>query len=192
MNAKIAALVLAAGHSRRYGSNNKLLAPYCGKPLICHSLETLAGIDFCARLLVTGHDSEAVAALGEQCGFSIIYNPQHEQGVGTSLARGVAALMPDVDGVLICLGDMPAISTSLVQQLLASYQAESIVAPCKDGRRGQPVLFARPYFHALCQLRDDRGGKAIIESHLQNLILVPSASDEIFFDVDEPLAEESL
>src|SRR5690554_1480522 len=99
---EVACVVLAAGSSRRMGAHNKLLLPYRGMPMIRQVvLQALASN--CSRVIVVvGHSApeieQALAGLSVQ----FVINARHAQGMGHSVAAGVAAV-PDTDGVLICL-----------------------------------------------------------------------------------------
>jgi molybdenum cofactor cytidylyltransferase len=156
---RLAAIVLAAGLSTRMGGPNKLLADYRGKPLVRHALDLAASIDLAQRIVVTGRDADDVSRVVPE-GFEIVFNSGFIQGMGTSIAVGAAALRPEIDGVLIFLGDMPDVPTtdvfSVVQAFHSPYEEEppapiSGVIPAKAGiqldpslRRGDGRLAAGP------------------------------------------------
>src|ERR671918_1733453 len=107
---KVAALVLAAGQSRRMGQANKLLAPVDGRPMVAHAVDAMLASRADPVIVVTGHQADAVrAALGER---PVIWahNPDYASGLSGSLAVGLAALPEDAEGVVIGLGDMPRIT----------------------------------------------------------------------------------
>lgn len=183
---KIGAVILAAGQSRRMGDANKLLIPWRGKPLLCHVLKLFQDLGL-PMLLVTGHDAEAVAALARPFGCGIVHNPGHEEGMGRSLATGIAAVPAEWDAALITLGDMPLIRPETVRALLAARTGESsILVPALGDRTGHPVLWPRAFFKELTQLRGDKGAREIIDRHADRLRTVPVDDPGIFSDFDQP------
>lgn len=185
----IVGLVLAAGRSSRMGvDRNKLLEPIAGKPLVAWPIEALreAGVD--PILVVTGHEADALrsALAGLGCGF--LANPGWEQGMGSSIACGAReAAERRADGLLVCVGDLPALRAGDVAGLLAAFRGpEVIVVPVHAGRRGHPVLFGAMFFEELAALTGDAGGRPVLDSHPEAVFEVEVASDAILRDVDSP------
>jgi len=187
-SASIGAVILAAGQSRRMGDANKLLTFWQGKPLLCHALDLFQDLGL-PMLLVTGHDAGAVAALARPFGCKIVHNPGHEEGMGRSLAAGIAAAPPEWGAALIALGDMPMIRPETVRALLAARAKNAfILAPAMGARTGHPVLWPRAFFEELTQLRGDKGAREIIDRHADRLRTVPVDDPGIFRDFDQPEA----
>lgn len=182
----IGAVILAAGQSRRMGAANKLLTPWRGQPLLSHVLATFQALGL-PMLLVTGHDAGAVAALARPFGCGIVHNPGYEEGMGRSLAAGITAVPPEWGAALIALGDMPMIRPETVRALLAKQTGDPLIlAPEMGGRTGHPVLWPRPFFEELTQLRGDKGAREIIDRHAGRLRTVPVDDPGIFRDFDQP------
>ena len=180
-----AVIVLAAGSSRRFGTDNKLLANFRGKPLLSHVLGVVSGLPLAQKLLVTGHDHHDVAALGESFGILPIHNDQHLAGMGTSIACGVRNLANGIAAVFIVPGDMPLIAPDDFLNLAASLRTpETICRPLFEGRPGHPVLFASTYFSALEKLHGESGAHEIIGSAHRNLVTITSPNPDIAYDVD--------
>ena len=171
----LAAILLAAGSSRRYGPDNKLLAQINGTPLIMRVATALASAGFGELIVVTGHDAtrieQALRPLGSAARF--VHNPQHNAGMGRSVAAGVAALSPNIEGALIAPGDMPDIDAPLIMTLCQRFQAaggDRITAPWitddgpSGGRQGNPVVWPCRLFPDLIALTGDQGGKALIKA----------------------------
>src|SRR3546814_2271311 len=97
------------------GNVNKLLAPVDGKAMVCHAVESLLSSQAQALVVVTGHDYAAVEAALPKGSFTLTHNPDYASGLASSLRRGLAALPEGVDGVLVCLGDMPRLSPAIVK-----------------------------------------------------------------------------
>jgi len=185
----IAAVVLAAGSSQRFGVENKLLALFDGKPLLSHVLERIAPLPVSAKIVVVRSGDEAVTSLVDQRVFDIVANKKAADGMGTSISAGVRHAA-DVDSVMLILGDMPHIEQSTYEQLLAAFREhpdKSIVAPTYEQRRGHPVLFRRTHFDNLLALDDDTGAKRILATNAATFLAVPTTDAGILADIDVPV-----
>ena len=161
----IAALLLAAGHSRRFGAS-KLLQELKGKPVIRWSVESLAAppIDDVIVVIPTGHAEIKHALHGSAVRF--VENTQADLGMGSSIACGVLAVSPRTTAVLIALADEPTLGRDAVARVVGRYRegGAPIVAPSYDGVRGHPVLFDRAVFAELATLTGDRGARDVVDS----------------------------
>lgn len=155
--------MLAAGGARRFGSQ-KLLADLRGKPVVRWSVERIleAGLD--EVVVVVGHESDAVRAALAGLDVRTVANVGWEEGIGSSIRVGVAALGADVEAALIALGDQPGLPAGVVTALLDALSGEprAIVAPLYRGVRGHPVIFRSELFPELLALRGDRGARELI------------------------------
>ena len=177
----VAAVLLAAGESRRFGAANKLLADLRGQPLVLHIAARLARLGFGTRIAICSDDR--VAALLGDAGFQIVPNPAPERGLSQSLALGIGALPEDADAALICLGDMPAVPEAHVDALLARFDPDRapVVASARGGRPMPPALFGRSLFPALRTQTGDRGARDLLAAAAH----VP-ASPSWLADIDAP------
>ncbi len=119
-------------------------------------------------VVVTGFEAERIEDAVAGIGVTIVHNPDHSVGMGSSLSRGIAALTEDVAGVVIALGDMPDVRPETIRRLARAFDpvaGPGIRIPVFDGRRGNPVLFARRFFPALMAIGGDRGGKGVIAAN---------------------------
>lgn len=186
----IAAILLAAGSSRRFGPANKLLAEVDGQPLIVRAAAMIeaGGVD--RLLVVTGHQADRIAAAVAGDGRRMIYNERHECGLGTSIAAGIGALDADIDGVLIVQGDMPALSAAVIAALCTAFAAAGgavVVFPVtSEGRQGNPVLWPRRLFAALGQLSGDTGAKQLLLAEGDAAIGIAGLGAGIALDIDTP------
>ena len=185
----LAGLILAAGQSRRMGSENKLLMKLDGVPLIRHTAMTLLAAGCKDITIVTGYDAEAVRAALENLDVRFVQAHDYAKGQGHSLGAGVLALPEKVTDVLVMLGDMPLISTDLVSQLMAHHLRQSdhdgiISFPVCDGRRGHPVIWGRRFFDELATLSGDSGGRVLLADYAHALRPFSWDRPEMFLDAD--------
>jgi molybdenum cofactor cytidylyltransferase len=190
---RIAALVLAAGLSRRMGTLNKLLIGIDGKPMIRHVAEAAAGSQARPLIVVTGHEQEKVeAALAGLTPLPrFVFNPDAAAGLSTSVKRGLAALPPEVDGAVVCLGDMPRVTSATIDRLVAAFnpvEGRAICVPVRGGRRGNPVLLARSLFAELAGISGDVGARDLIAAHPELVAEVEIENDGVLIDIDTPQA----
>jgi molybdenum cofactor cytidylyltransferase len=188
---KVHALVLAAGQSRRMGRRNKLLAEVSGTPLVRRVVEAVGAAAVSGVTVVTGHEAGAVEEALDGLDAAFVHNPDYAAGLSASLRAGVAAVPADADAVLVCLGDMPALSPTLLDALIAAYDPPSgktICVPVKDGKRGNPVLWGRQHLGELMTLTGDVGARHLIGENETALAEVPVSDDAIFLDLDTPEA----
>jgi molybdenum cofactor cytidylyltransferase len=184
---RIAGLVLAAGRSSRMGARNKLLEPIDGEPMVRRVAATALGGGANPVVVVTGHEAAAITAALHGLDVTAILNPDYAIGLSTSLRVGLRALPPDIDGVLILLGDMPEVESDVLRSLMASFTgATAICVPVRHGRRGNPVLWGSRYFPQMLDLTGDAGAKPLMARHEARLIEVEISTDSIFHDVDAP------
>jgi len=178
---KLAAIVLAAGRSARFGAD-KRLAELRGKPLIAHVFNALDSFDFAQKIAVLRPD-DPIEALVRRHGVMPVVNPRAGEGMGTSLACGVAAL-DAVDGAFIVLADMPDIPGAIFATLAGRLRDANIVVPRHGGRDGHPVLFGATCFDALKTLDGDRGGRAVIDSGRYRVARLDGVDRGILRDID--------
>ena len=178
-------IFLAAGRSTRFGAN-KLLHPLAdGTPLALAAARNLAAALPAALAVVNGADAELVHLL-QGAGLKVSVCPDAQEGMGTSLAWGVAQTA-GADGWLIALADMPFIAPHTLRAVAERVRAPlDIVAPMHGGRRGHPVAFGRAHGPALSRLSGDTGARALLHEHQSNLILLNCNDAGVLQDIDSP------
>ena len=192
---RIAALVLAAGRSTRMGAANKMLAEVDGRPMVTHAVDTALASKGRPVVVITGHDPGAV--MGALAGRDVAYahNPDHARGLATSLAAGIAALPRDIDGVVVCLGDMPRVTPAVIDRLIAAWnpvEGRAICVPTAGGRRGNPILWSRRFFAEMGAIEGDVGARSLLAAHADQLVEVETGCEGILLDVDTPEALAGL
>ena len=185
---KIGCVLLAAGSGKRFGGDKLLYAPD-GVSMAERACRLHADIDYGARVMVVRTGDETLGALAAQYGFDAVPNPRAADGIGTSAACGMAALLErdgSLDGALFAVCDQPYLTAESVRRLLQAFQADAsrIVAPECLGRRGNPVVFPRSLFREFDALHADVGGGAIIRNHPELLTLVALCDERELSDID--------
>jgi molybdenum cofactor cytidylyltransferase len=195
----IAALILAAGRSTRFSSNQpgttKLIAEFRGKPLIRHVAEAALGSLARPVITVTGHAGELVQDALAGRSITFVHNKDYASGLASSLRVGIAAVPPSARGAIILLGDMPLVTSDLIDQLIRSFGGSAnadAVAPVTAGRRGNPVLLARSLFPAVARLTGDEGARRLLQNRGIHVIETASAGEAAGADIDTPEALETL
>ncbi|MBV9120745.1 MAG: nucleotidyltransferase family protein [Chloroflexi bacterium] len=133
---------------------------------------------------VIGCEAAAVRASLQGRSVTYVENAAYASGLSTSLRAGLAQLPADAQAALFLLADQPGVTVDLIDALVAAATEDAIVAPIVDGRRANPVLFGKGWFHELANVTGDSGGRSVIEAHPEALILVPTDAD--LRDVDTP------
>lgn len=170
----IAGVVLAAGASRRFGSQ-KLLASIGGVPLVRRSVERLIEAALGEVVVVVGSDARAVGGALAGLPVRIVTNPAYASGMSTSLRAGLDALPPEFEAAVVALGDQPGVGAAIVDRLVERYLIDRspIVAPVyRGGVRGNPVLFDRSLFDELRAVTGDEGARGVIARDAARVALV--------------------
>ena len=191
---KIAALVLAAGKSTRMGDSNKLLLDLHGKPMIARTVAAIAASAIVSITVVTGHNADNIKAALADERTTLVHNPHFAEGMSTSLKAGLAALPADADAALICLGDMPAVTPDAIGKLIAAFnptEGRAIIVPTFQGKRGNPVLFARAFFDEMRASTGDTGARALLSAHADAVYEVETDAG-VLADADTPAAFAAL
>jgi molybdenum cofactor cytidylyltransferase len=188
---RVAAIILAAGQSRRMGGANKMLAEIAGKPLARIAAEQALASRARPVIVVTGHERAAVEAALNGLPVERVHNPDFAHGLSTSLQAGLRALPADADAAIIGLADMPRVDAALLDQLIASFDPEKgalIVLPTIEGKRGNPVLWSRRFFGDLMAIEGDVGARHLIDRYPEAVAELPVANRAALIDVDTPEA----
>jgi molybdenum cofactor cytidylyltransferase len=187
-----AAIVLAAGLSRRMG-RPKLLLDLRGKPVIRHTTERLLAASMEQVLVVVGPQHDSLGKALEGLDVRLVVNPTPEAGQGSSVGAGIRALPPGTEAVLIALGDQPGLSIDVISRLLEALKipGKSIAAPRYADGLGNPVLFSAEVFAELLALPGDRGARSVVERDPSRLAVVDIAS-LMPSDLDTPEDYERL
>lgn len=186
---RIAALILAAGESRRMGAANKLLSAYKGKAVLLHVLDAVTSVELSQTLLVTGHESHSIREFVGEGRIGFVDAPDYAGGISASIRAGIRALDASIDAVLICLGDMPDVHSADLAEIADAFRdsrSDPIVVPMHAGRRGNPVLWPRRHFAALADLEGDRGARHLLDEFASEVVRVSVDHPGVLRDIDTP------
>ncbi len=187
----VAAVILAAGGSRRFQGTPKQTLLWRGAPFVRHVVMTAvhAGLD--PIIVVTGGDSTVAGAV-EGLDVQLVHNAGWQRGQSSSLRVGVQQLADTSGAAVFLLADQPQITPSLVRAVVERHreQLSQVVAPMIDGQRGNPVLFDRSMFGELENVRGDQGGRALFSK--AQVDWVPWHDPRMLLDVDTPEDYEKL
>ena len=141
-------------------------------------------------VVVTGWQADlvqsAVRAVPAFSNVAIVHNPQYAEGLASSIRCAVAAVAGGAEAALVQLADMPWLTSLDLNRLIEAFDqtAPSILAPVRDGRRGNPVLWPRRHFAALAALQGDSGARELLLQLASEVRTVPFTTDAIFADID--------
>jgi molybdenum cofactor cytidylyltransferase len=171
---------------------NKLLCEVGGMTMIERAVRAALDSRCMQVVVVTGSQADLVeAALQavQACKpVTVVRNPDYATGLSSSLRCAVATLPDTLDAALVHLADMPWIGAAHIDRLIDAFDPRqpAIVAPFRNGRRGQPVLWPKDYFPALGALSGDSGARGLLERCASSVRAVPFDTDAIFQDIDTP------
>ena len=184
----IAALVMAAGRSRRMAPHNKLLVTdKAGKPMIARVVDNVLSSNARPILVVTGHMHEQIEQALAGRPVRYVHADDYAQGLAESLKAGIAAVPPDCAGAIVCLGDMPLVTGRMIDRLLAVYdplEGRKIVLPTFRGKQGNPMVWDRSFFPEILGISGDSGARFLVGKHAEAVAEVEMADDAVLRDFD--------
>ncbi len=186
-NPEVAGVLLAAGGGRRLGGRPKALLEHRGRPLIEHAVRSLRNGGCGPLHVVLGAAAEEVRARADLSGCAVTVNPGWEEGMGSSLRLGLAALSAtDADAALVLLVDQPGIGAKAVARVRLAYRSRtSLAAASYGGERGHPVLFgAERWADIAAGAVGDRGARAYLREHRDAITLVECSDVAEAYDID--------
>jgi molybdenum cofactor cytidylyltransferase len=181
----VSAILLGAGRSKRMGFD-KLSLPWGEKTVFERCLETLLRSRVQELVIVLSLRNKRLRNLLRGKNIKIVTNPRPAGGMSTSIRRGLQAIHPRSDGILIALGDQPFLKTRTINVLIRTFAQGKgrIIVPSFRGRRGHPVIFHKRYRKELLNLKGDVGGKSVLERYPKDVIIVPVKSEGVVKDIN--------
>lgn len=182
---KAGVILLAAGRSRRFGSDKRNAQLENGQTLIEASIAAIkdSGLPL---LVCLGRPDTALAATLAGRGISATLCDEAALGMGHTLSHGVRERPADWEGVLVALADMPWIRPDSYLAIARQLTPDTIVAPCHEGRRGNPVGFGAAFFELLAVTTGDSGARGILASNPGAVRELALDDPGLLQDVDTP------
>jgi len=190
MAANIRGILLAAGYSKRFGSNKLLRAlpagaMHAGIPIAVAAAHHLLDV-LPESLAVVRPRAQQLGGLLRDAGCNTVVCKNASEGMGTSLAAGVRAA-PDADGWVVALADMPFILPDTIRSVTQALRAgAALAAPSFRGERGHPVGFSRRFYAELSTLRGDEGARLLLAQHPESIVLLDVQDRGVLRDIDKP------
>ena len=194
----IAAVVLAAGRSRRMGSPNKLLLPVNDRPMIAQVVDRVCQSRASSVVVVTGYQSRQIRGALADCPVDFAHNADFARGKATSIRAGVRAAPAAADGFMICLGDLPDLRAQDHDRIMAEFEQalsqdrRAIVRPTFKGIPGHPVVIAAAHSDGLTRNVLRAGCRNVVRRHPQHVRKIAWNNDRVIKDVDTPDRYEEL
>ena len=182
------AVVLAAGESRRFGSQKQLVR-IAGRPLLHTAVTRASEVTGSSLIVVLGCGAAELGALLKHSPGSIVINQEWREGLSSSIRAGIARLPATCSGAMLLLADQPLVSADDLRRLAGTWrkQPQYIAAALYSGTTGVPAIFPRSLFQELLELRGDTGARALLRRHADRVVRVPMASAAIDIDTPEDL-----
>lgn len=190
----VAAIILAAGGSRRLGQPKQLLLSN-GETLLNRSIRLAFEAGASPVLAVLGAQFDVVLRSIKPTGAIPVHNDKWRQGMGGSIEVGMRALSvcaPDASGVLLMGCDQPRLTADHLRALItavAPHQGPAIAASLYAGVQAVPAVFPAEAFAALRALHGEKGARSIIERAVVPVVAVEFDGGEVDIDAPEDLAQ---
>lgn len=178
---KIAIILEAAGDSKRFGSNKLLHIMDDGRPMIASILDAVRPLEAYKKILVTQYDEVAAMAADME----VVMNDRPDLGISRSMQLGLEAGR-DADAFMFCVCDQPGLTASTIGRLIEAYKkgTAGIVSLAWQGKMCNPKIFSSRYKEELMSLSGDTGGRQILASHKDDILLVEAENEEEVKDID--------
>ena len=163
----------------------KALLPFRGKTFLENILEPISRSSVQLTVVVVGHHRAEIEQEVRPPA-RVVFNPDYEKGMITSLQAGIRALPAGVSGALLCLVDHPLVDFETIELLIANVAPNRIVVPVFDGRRGHPVLFGAGILEEILDLTAFQGANIVVRKDPSRIFQVPVNSPGILLDIDTP------
>ena len=188
---KLALIMLAAGNSRRFGSN-KLMYEVDGVPMYQRTLRLLQKaaerIPDSRIVVVTQPQYSEIIDVVKETGAEVLFNPKPERGIASSMQIGLE-IAKDADACLYTVSDQPWLTAETIIALYDAFQSENKGMACTvwGEKTGNPCIFSKKYYRKLMEITGDKGGKQIIKRYPEDVTYLKISDEKELQDVDVPL-----
>lgn len=183
----IAAILLAAGESRRMGAN-KMLLPLGNTTVIGHVVDQFLKSDVDQIIVVVGHEATRTAQALAGRSIVVVENPAYCAGMLSSVRCGLSTVSAECDGIMVGLGDQPSVHTEVINRLIQAFavQGKGIVVPIYEGKRGHPLLFSARYRAEILTQYNEVGLRGLAQAHADDVFELAVDTLAILSDMDYP------
>jgi molybdenum cofactor cytidylyltransferase len=164
----------------------KQLLPFRGQTILECVVDSALASRLHRVIVVLGHEAEVLESLLKNREVTVVCNPHYHRGQSTSLKAGLRMLRKESEAALFLLVDQPLITPEIIDGIIAAYETSRspIVLPVFEGRRGNPVLFARETFARMAELGEDTGARPLFAEYADRILKVPVDDPAIHLDID--------
>ena len=190
MGIKISCLVLAAGLSSRMTIGNKLLLKVKSLTIVEKTIENLVNCNIDSFFIILGHQSNLLSKVLKNFKIPLIINDSYKEGLSSSIKKGISLIDNKSNGVMICLADMPKITSNtyniLIEKFKKFYDSSTplIILPEYNGKTGNPVILSNHFFSELKEISGDVGAKYLIKKNKKYIKKVNIPEKYILEDID--------
>ena len=196
---EIAGIVLAAGESKRYGEENKLLLPVQDQSVIQQTLTSALESSLKTVLLVVGYDSarlcESLGAAHSHSKLKILQNHSWQRGKASSIRCALSALPASTKGALFLLADMPLMTPHLINQVIEGFMKTGMITfPTVNGEKGHPIIWPQERWEELTSLEGDSSAMDLVKQYWETAEKIELSTDQLNtqWDVDTPEAYQKV
>ena len=177
---RMGCVVMAAGRSERFGSEDKLMAELEGRPLLAYCLEAVQG---CFARTVVIVSSEEAGRLAASMGFYTLPNPAPERGLCSTIAIGLRE-MAGMEACMFLVADQPMLRRETIAGMTRAYPKGRILVAAHGGRTGNPAIFPRDMFGELSRLAPGESGSDVMARHMDRVERFEVQDAEELCDID--------
>ena len=182
---KLAAVVVAAGLSRRMG-REKVLLPFGASTVLERVLGTLAAASVEERVVVVRPNLPQSAEIARRLGARVVVNPRPEEEMLLSIRMGIAELSPDVDAFFLWPADHPSVAAETLAELARAAGRSRVVLPINAGRRGHPALMGADLIDSIAAIPEGKGLRHLWRMRPEVLVQVSVDDGGVLIDLDTP------
>jgi molybdenum cofactor cytidylyltransferase len=184
----LAAVILAAGESRRMGEPKSLL-PYRGRSFVEHLIHVTRHPRVGLTRIMLGARAEEVRARLKADATQIVVNADWPKGQLSSLQTAIRSFPAGItEGLILCPVDHPLVSAALVAKLIEAFDSRNklIVLPVHNGKRGHPVIFRAVLYGELLAASPEFGARQVVWAHADSVEEVPTDEEGVILNLNDP------
>ena len=187
--ASIAAIVLAAGIGSRSGRNKLMVEMEDGQPLFMKAVNAAMASQANPVFVITGYHDEDMQEYLDNIDVNVVYNPAYRSGVKTSISLGLKSVPNFCDGCIIIPADMPNLTASDIDKLIASFRPEQEKQICvfaNKGIKSNPIIWSRALYDKADIVPENANLRPVLVEHADYTTVVEIKNAQKLLDVNFP------